>query len=85
MAARMMANANAIAAALSGRIKSWCQRLVGWDEIPAFFGLAMLGFHPSLREPMAKNDASALLRAEANTYQARPYTSSKRTISSSPR
>jgi hypothetical protein len=22
---------------------------VGWDEIPAFVGMAVLGFHPSLR------------------------------------
>jgi hypothetical protein len=31
----------------------WCRSdvfaFVGWDEIPAFIGMAMLGFHPSLQ------------------------------------
>jgi hypothetical protein len=32
---------------------------VGWDEIPAWMGMAMLGFHPSLQTRLAVIPAKA--------------------------
>jgi hypothetical protein len=32
---------------------------VGWDEIPAWIGMAMLGFHPSLQKRMRRYESAS--------------------------